>query len=142
MKRNTFRNNRLQEDAAVRARSARDKGHAERVKLATSFRHGLEAQYRASVGAPGGALSAAVEALLSAAVSAHVEIAVTTERFLQGRASSKSLTRLGLCRSELRRALRALNLADSGEAGAAPTGPTIEDLKAEYAAREAVGAAK
>jgi hypothetical protein len=136
MKRNGFKTNRLEDDQRARARAARDKGQAERARLAASFRQSLEAQFRESIGIHDEPLSAAVEALLSAAVSAHVEVVTTTQRFLAGRASSKALHRLGLARSELRRALRALKLADGGESSAAPGGVTIDDLKKEYAERE------
>jgi hypothetical protein len=138
MKRNLLKTNRLEEDQRARARAARDKGQAERARLAASFRQSLEAQFRDSIGAPEGALSAAVEALLSAAVSAHIEIRVTTERFLLGRASNKSLHRLGLARSELRRALRSLGLADSGEQRDDPNAPppgASDEEKREWSRR-------
>ena len=138
----TTKHLRKQDFAVVVA--ARRKHRAEREHAATRLRQSLAAAYRRAHGLPEDAeIDAPDDELLKAAVSAATEISITTSRLIQGHAHQKALKNLGLARSELRRALRALGLvANDGESSAAPTGPTIEDLKKEYAEREAVGVAK
>ena len=134
---NASKMSKLRENAKTRALAVRDRNRVEREQRAASFRTSLLAQIRSSRGAAE-SLDAATEALLDSAVSAHIEIARTSKQFIEGRASAKAMHRLGLARSELRRALRALGLiADSGEPDAAPpSGPTLADIQKEYDARE------
>jgi hypothetical protein len=108
----------------------RIKAREEREARAASYRQALEGEL---VGIGGNPALPSMQALLDSATSAHLEISRTTKRFVHGAASAKAMHRLGLARSELRRALRALGLiADSGEAAPVPAGPSLEELKRPY----------
>jgi hypothetical protein len=93
---------------------------ARRRAIANGFRARLEELLRERGVTP----DVAQDALVSAAVSAYTEIQVISDVFIRARASTKSLTRLGLARGQLGRVLRQLGLAgnavpdDSGLPGA------------------------
>jgi len=67
---------------------------------------------------------------------AFIEISETTLSFLNGRGNSKAMERMNNARGELRRALRSLGvIGDRGDQSEDQSGPTLADLKAEYAER-------
>jgi hypothetical protein len=105
----------------------RTRARAERVRRAIEYRSALSAEVVAVGGSPA---SASTMALLDSATSAYMEIARTTERFIYGSAHDKAMQRLQFCRSELRRALRALRLiTDDAESRA---DNTMADVVARF----------
>ena len=117
---------------------------AEREQRVAELRECLADEYRHRRNLPEGTpIPAADSVVLASAVSASFEIERTTAQLVAGRAQQKALDRLGFARSELRRCLRSLGMVgDSGEQREEQSGPTLDDLKAEYRERAAAGATK
>lgn len=116
-------------------RASQEAEWVRRRRIRDEFRAGLEAEVVALPAGP------ARSTLLDSAAACHLEIAITSERQVQGRASQKALQRAALARSELRRVLRALGLiADSGEAtgtngDAAPPANATDAERLEWSRR-------